>query len=152
MKRLILFALVALTMLAAGLPAAAAAAASTGAHVIDATDYHWEPDGSVWHFTLKGVTTETLTPEGNKIYTGRLASTSALYDADGTLVLTGAGTSRTLRLIKDPSSGDSDNFHVWADRLEHTMTLADGTVCTSSFTLHYANGQFQLLDAEQVCT
>jgi hypothetical protein len=32
------------------------------------------------------------------------------------------------------------------------MTLADGTVCTSSFTLHYANGQFQLLDAEQVCT
>ena len=153
MKRLILLALFALTLIAGSLPGVAAAAprASTGAHVVDLAISHWEEDGSRSDFTLTGVSTETLTPKGNQIWTANLDSTSAFYDADGTLLATGEGTQHQVRVVKDPSSGDFDNFHIVSDRLSETTTLADGTVCTSSFTLHYANGQVQILDFERVC-
>jgi hypothetical protein len=152
MKRLMLLALLALSILAGGLPIKALAAASTGAHVIDLAHSHEEPDGSIWYFTIKGVSTETITREGNAIYTGTAKTTSVLYDAQGNLVMTGEGQSHQFRLIKDPSSGEFDNFHVWSDRFNSTITYADGTVCTFTFRLQYANGLFQILDAEQVCT
>lgn len=154
MKRFMLLALFALALIAGSLPGAAVAStrASSGAHVIDFAFDHEEPeDGSIWYFTLKGVATGTLTPEGNKIYTGNMRGTSTLYDADGTFVMRGEGTSHQLRLIQEPTGGDNENFHVWSDRFAMTMTYADGSVCTFTFTLQYVNEQFRILKDTVVC-
>ncbi len=152
MTRFILLTLLALSVLVGGLPTAASAAARNGANVVNLEDAHEEPDGTITYITLKGVTTETLTPTGNTIHTGNLRTTATVYDANGALVLTSAGTQHQLRLVKDPSTGDATPFHVWSDRLATTVTYPDGRVCTFTFTIQYVNGQFRIMNDEVVCT
>jgi hypothetical protein len=152
MKRFIVFAIFALTLSVGSLPSAAFAAARSGAQVVDLEHSHEEPDGSITYFTLKGETNSTLTPEGNTIYTGNVRTTATMYDGAGNRVLTSEGTQHQARLTKDPSTGNSENLHVWSDRLASTITYPDGRVCTFILAIQYANGQFQIWTDEVVCT
>ena len=152
MKRLMLLALFALTLLAGTLPGAAFAAASNGANVIDLAHSHVEPDGSRWDLTVKGVSTETMTPEGNVIYTANMKSTQALYDPNGTLVFTSQGKQHQLRLIAEPVSGDVEQpYHIVSDRLSSTITLPDGSTCSYSYRLHMVDGDIKIFDVNFPC-
>ncbi len=152
MKRLMVLALFALTLLAGTLPSAAFAAASNGANVIDLTHSHVEPDGSRWDLTVKGVSTETITPEGNTIYTANLKSTQALYDPTGTFVFSATGKQHQLRLITEPVSGDVEQpYRIVSDRFSATITLADGSPCSYSYRLHMVDGVIKILDVHFPC-
>ncbi len=156
MQRFILLALFALTLIAGSLSGAAFAAprASTGAYVVDDVHVHEEPDGSVWQLTVKGVSTETLTPEGNTIHTANMKSTAALADADGALVFSSTSKQHQLRLVTEPSSGDTDGeqtYFIVSDRFSSTITLADGTVCSYSYRLHMVDGVIKIYDANFPC-
>ncbi len=152
MKRLMVLALFALSVLAGALPAAAFAAASNGANVIDLAHSHVEPDGSRWDFTVKGVSTETITPEGNTIYTANLKSTQALYDPTGTFVFSATGKHHQLRLITEPVSGDVEQpYRIVSDRFATTITLPDGSTCSTSYRLHMVDGVIKILDVNFPC-
>ena len=152
MKRFMLLALFALTLLAGTLPGAAFAAASNGAHVIDLAHAHVEPDGSRWDLTVKGVSIETITPEGNTIYTANMKSTQALYDATGTFVFSATGKQHQLRLVAEPVSGDGDQpYHIVSDRFASTITLPDGSTCSYSYRLHMVDGVIKIVDAHFPC-
>ncbi len=152
MKRLMLLALFALSVLAGALPTAAFAAASNGAYVIDLAHSHEEPDGSRWDLTVKGVSTETRTPEGNVISTANMKSTQALSDANGTLVFSAAGKQHQLRLIAEPVSGDVEQpYRIVSDRFSTTITLPDGSTCSYSYRLHMVDGVIKILDAHFPC-
>ena len=152
MKRLMLLALFALTLLAGTLPGAAFAAASAGAHVVNDTVIHYEGDGSARHLSVKGVSTETITPEGNTIYTANMKSTQALYDPNGTLVFTSDSKQHQLRLIAEPVSGDVEQpYHIVSDRFATTITLPDGSTCSTIYRLHMVEGVIKLFDVTFPC-
>ena len=144
MKRLILLALVAVSLLAGGLPTVAAAASSTGA--IKISGQHCHPDGEFTTcFAVEGVATETITPSGNISYTGHMKTMATVYDAEGTQVSTITGTNHAVRVFKE---GD---VHVLAERYNSTTTLANGSVCTYTYTMQYVNGEIRFHTVENVC-
>ena len=152
MKRFMLLALFALTLLAGTLPGAAFAAASAGAHVVNDTVIHYEGDGSAWHLSVKGVSTETITPEGNLIYTANMKTTQALSDPNGTLVFSSEGKIHQLRLIAEPVSGDVEQaYRIVSDRFATTITLPDGSTCSYSYRLHMVDGVIKIFDAHFPC-
>ena len=152
MKRLMLLALFALTLLAGTLPGAAFAAASNGAYVIDDAIYHVEPDGFRVDVTVKGVATQTLTPAGNMIYTANMKTTQALSDPNGTLVFSSEGKIHQLRLITEPVSGDVDQpYRIVSDRFASTITFPDGSTCNYSYRLHMVDGVIKIFDAHFPC-
>jgi hypothetical protein len=116
MKRLIVFALVALSLLAGGVPTNAFAAASSGAHHLNDSHCHDEGNGYVICYDTTGVATETLTPSGNAIYTGKVRSTATVYFR-GELVSTTSSTRQYHQLWFD------ELLQVLGDRMSTTEVI-----------------------------
>ncbi len=144
MKRWTLLALVALTVLAGGLPAAAFAAASNGAIHLEDAHCHDEGNGYVICYDTKGVTTETLTPSGNAIYTGNVRSTATVYFR-GELISTASTTRHYARIFFD------ELLQVLGERITTTEVIVGGKTCTYTYTVHMANGEIQFENNEVVC-
>jgi hypothetical protein len=147
MKKLIVSALLAVGIIGGSLPSVAAAAASNGAIKIADQHCHTEPDGYTTCFAVDGVATETVTPSGNTSYTGNMKTAFTAYDAAGTLVATTTGRNHAVRLFK----AGGEDVHVLAERLNSTTTLADGSVCTYTYTMQYVNGEIRFHTVEHVC-
>ena len=135
-----------LSVLTLGLPAPAAAASRSGAiHMSDA-HCHDEGNGYITCFTAEGVTTETLTPTGNAIYTGHLRSSATVFDAAGHVVTTSSGMRHYHRLSQD------EMLHVLAEHMRTTFTMPDGSICTTTYAVHLANGQLQFEHSATECS
>lgn len=147
MKKLIMFALLAVSIVGGSLPSVAAAAASSGAIKIADQHCHTEPDGFTTCFAVAGVATETITPSGNTSYTGHMKTAFTAYDA-GALLATTTGTNHAVRLFK----AGGEDVHVLAERFNSMTTLADGSVCTYTYTMQYDNGEIRFHTVEHVCS
>jgi hypothetical protein len=108
---------------------------------------HTEPDGFTTCFAVEGVVTETVTPSGNTSYTGHMKTAFAAYAAAGALLSTTTGTNHAVRLFKH----GGEDVQVLAERFTSTTTLADGSACTSTYTMQYVNGQIRFHTVEHVC-
>ncbi len=141
MQRLILLALLAMTVVAGGLPTPVSAAAMP----VDLTFCHAETSGYTTCVTLQGITTETLTPAGNASYTGSLNETQVGRFSDGTLDYESTSRIHFHNLQQDQM------LHVLGNQLTSTRTNADGTTCVTTYRAHFANGQYQFEHTETVC-
>ncbi len=147
MKKLIVSALLAVSIVGGSLPSVAAAASSSGAIKIADQHCHTEPDGYTTCFAVDGVATETVTPSGNTSYTGHMKTAFTAYDAAGARLATTTGTNHAVRLFKH----GGEQVQVLTERVTSTTTLADGSACTSTYTMQYVNGQIRFHTVEHVC-
>jgi hypothetical protein len=121
------------------------AASSTGAehHSLLHCDAH---ETVVTCYTLEAVVTATNTPSGNAIYTGSSRGTATVTDRDGNVLAEQSNMNQFHSLEKD------ELLSVLGNQGRATITLADGTTCTSSFSYHLVNGQIQFDRVEFECS